>query len=65
MIEKDNLQVDLARKDFYPDFNVQYMWQRTDPTKFRAYCDAYRSACGFQFTAAANNARNWRRSKPS
>src|SRR2546422_7123087 len=31
MIEKQSLQVDLARKDFYPDFNVQYMWQRTDP----------------------------------
>jgi cobalt-zinc-cadmium efflux system outer membrane protein len=31
------LQVDLAKKDFYPDFNVQYMWQRTDPTQFRAY----------------------------
>ena len=31
------LQVDLARKDFYPDFNVQYIWQRTDPTQFRAY----------------------------
>jgi outer membrane protein, heavy metal efflux system len=37
MIEKESLQVDLARKDFYPDFNVQYMWQRTDPTQFRAY----------------------------
>src|SRR5229473_1523323 len=37
MIEKRSLQVDLARKDFYPDFNVQYMWQRTDPTQFRAY----------------------------
>src|SRR5215469_10881752 len=37
MIEKQGLQVDLARKDFYPDFNVQYMWQRTDPTQFRAY----------------------------
>src|SRR5882672_3189955 len=36
-IEKQLLQVDLARKDFYPDFNVQYMWQRTDPTQFRAY----------------------------
>lgn len=31
------LQVDLARKDFYPDFNVQFMWQRTDPLQFRAY----------------------------
>ena len=37
MIDKHSLQVDLARKDFYPDFNVQYMWQRTDPTQFRAY----------------------------
>src|ERR1700730_12851011 len=37
MIEKQSLQVDLARKDFYPDFNVQYMWQRTDPRQFRAY----------------------------
>jgi cobalt-zinc-cadmium efflux system outer membrane protein len=37
MIEKRSLQVDLARKDFYPDFNVQYMWQRTDPTQFRAF----------------------------
>src|SRR6266478_804536 len=37
MTEKQSLQVDLARRDFYPDFNVQYMWQRTDPTQFRAY----------------------------
>jgi outer membrane protein, heavy metal efflux system len=37
MIAKQGLQVDLAKKDFYPDFNVQYMWQRTDPTQFRAY----------------------------
>jgi outer membrane protein TolC len=37
MIEKQNLQVDLARKDFYPDFSLQYMWQRTDPVQFRAY----------------------------
>jgi outer membrane protein, heavy metal efflux system len=37
MIDRQSLQVDLARKDFYPDFNVQYMWQRTDPTQFRAY----------------------------
>jgi cobalt-zinc-cadmium efflux system outer membrane protein len=37
MIERQSLQVDLARKDFYPDFNVQYEWQRTDPTQFRAY----------------------------
>jgi len=37
MIEKQSLRVDLAHKDFYPDFNIQYMWQRTDPTQFRAY----------------------------
>jgi outer membrane protein TolC len=37
MIERQSLQVDLAHKDFYPDFNVQYMWQRTDPAQFRAY----------------------------
>src|ERR1700736_4450838 len=37
MVERQKLQVDLAHKDFYPDFNVQYMWQRTDPTQFRSY----------------------------
>lgn len=37
MVEKQGLQVDLSKKDFYPDFNLQYMWQRTDPTQFRAY----------------------------
>lgn len=37
IVERQKLQVDLAHKDFYPDFNLQYMWQRTDPTQFRAY----------------------------
>lgn len=37
MIDKQSLQVDLAHKDFYPDFSVQYMWQRTDPAQYRAY----------------------------
>jgi outer membrane protein, heavy metal efflux system len=37
MVARQKLQVDLAHKDFYPDFNVQYIWQRTDPTQFRAY----------------------------
>src|SRR4029077_12230509 len=37
MVERQSLQVDLAHKDFYPDFNIQYMWQRTDPAQFRAY----------------------------
>jgi len=36
-IERQTLQVDAARKDFKPDFNVQAMWQRTDPTQFRTY----------------------------
>jgi outer membrane protein, heavy metal efflux system len=37
LVERQKLQVDSAHKDFYPDFNLQYMWQRTDPTQFRAY----------------------------
>jgi cobalt-zinc-cadmium efflux system outer membrane protein len=37
MIARQGMQVDLAKKDFYPDFNLQYMWQRTDPAQFRAY----------------------------
>ena len=36
-IDRQALQVDAARKDFKPDFNVQAMWQRTDPTQYRAY----------------------------
>jgi len=27
MVRRQGLQVELARKDFYPDFNLQYMWQ--------------------------------------
>lgn len=37
LVEREKLQVDLAKKDFKPDFNVQYLWQRTDPTQYRAY----------------------------
>jgi outer membrane protein, heavy metal efflux system len=29
MVRSRSVGVELARKDFYPDFNVQYMWQRT------------------------------------
>jgi outer membrane protein TolC len=29
MTREKGLQLELARKDFYPDFNVQYMWQHT------------------------------------
>lgn len=35
-VERQNLQVDLARKDFYPDFSVSYMWLRPDPSQYRA-----------------------------
>lgn len=37
IVERQKLQVDLAQKDFRPDFNLQYMWQRTDPEQYRAY----------------------------
>lgn len=37
MVQRQKLEVKLAKKDFDPDFNLQYMWQRTDPSKFRAY----------------------------
>lgn len=36
-IKKQETEVQLAHKDFYPDFSVQYMWQRTDPAQYRAY----------------------------
>jgi len=29
MVQDQSLQVELARKDFYPDFNVQYMYEHT------------------------------------
>jgi outer membrane protein, heavy metal efflux system len=37
MIARQKLQVNLAKKDFYPDFNLQYAWERTDPSQYRAY----------------------------
>lgn len=37
VVERQKLQVDLAHKDFRPDFKLQYMWQRTDPEQYRAY----------------------------
>ena len=36
MVERQSLQIDLAHKDFDPDFNVQYMWMRSDPFHYRA-----------------------------
>lgn len=32
MVKRQSLQVEMARKDKYPDFSVQYMWQRTGPS---------------------------------
>jgi len=37
MVQRQKLQVELAKKDFDPDFNLQYMYQRTDPSQYRAY----------------------------
>ena len=36
-IARDKVRVDAARKDFYPDFNIGYMFERTDPSHFRSY----------------------------
>lgn len=32
MVKRQSLGVEVARKDRYPDFSVQYMWQRTGPS---------------------------------
>jgi cobalt-zinc-cadmium efflux system outer membrane protein len=37
MVHHGQAQVDLAHKEFLPDFNMQYEWERTDPAQFRAY----------------------------
>jgi cobalt-zinc-cadmium efflux system outer membrane protein len=37
MVEKQDVAIQVAKRDFYPDFNAQFMWQRTDPTQYRAY----------------------------
>jgi outer membrane protein, heavy metal efflux system len=36
MVRKQSLEVELARKDRYPDFNVQYQWEHT-AGQFRDY----------------------------
>jgi cobalt-zinc-cadmium efflux system outer membrane protein len=36
IINRQSLQVEIARKDRYPDFNVQYQWQHTSD-QFRDY----------------------------
>jgi cobalt-zinc-cadmium efflux system outer membrane protein len=37
MVQRNQTAVELAHKEFRPDFELSYMWQRTDPTQFRAY----------------------------
>ena len=32
VVKRQSLQVEMARKDKYPDFSAQYMWQRTGPS---------------------------------
>ena len=44
VIDRQNVAIEIAKKDFYPDFNAQFMWQRTDPSQYRAY---------YQFTVGA------------
>ena len=36
MVKRQSLQIEMARKDRYPDFSVQYMWQHT-AEQFRDY----------------------------
>lgn len=36
VVDRQHVAVDLARKDFYPDFNLQYMWQH-NADQFRDY----------------------------
>ena len=36
IVKRQSLEVEMARKDRYPDFNVQYMWQHT-ASQFRDY----------------------------
>ena len=43
-VDRQKISIEIAKKDFYPDFNAQFMWQRTDPSQFRAY---------YQFTLGA------------
>lgn len=37
MLRGEETAVELAHKDFRPDFMASYMWQRTDPIQYRAY----------------------------
>lgn len=37
MVQREQAGVELAHKEFRPDFSLGYMWERTDPGKFPAY----------------------------
>lgn len=37
IVQRDQTAVELAHKEFRPDFSLDYMWERTDPEKYRAY----------------------------
>jgi len=37
MVRKGQAEVELARREFRPDFGLSYMYQRTNPDHFRAY----------------------------
>jgi outer membrane protein TolC len=58
-IDREALQVEAARKDFKPDFNIQGMWQRTDPTQYRAY---YQFTFGVKIPSLRQAARRTRAS---
>jgi len=36
-VAREKVRVDAAHKDFYPDFSIGYMFERTDPSHFRSY----------------------------
>jgi outer membrane protein TolC len=43
-VDRQTAAIGIAKKDFYPDFNAQFVWERTDPSQYRAY---------YQFTFGA------------
>jgi len=58
MIEKQSLQVDLARKDFYPDFNVQYMLATYRPRAIPCLLHAERRHQGPDLSQPQNSVPN-------
>ena len=62
MVEKQKLRIDLAHKNYRPDFNPQYTWQPTAPTHFHTY---YMLTVGVTVPILSRSAtepdRNWNR----